>query len=56
MGQLALRVSDECMRRVARMYWFTLEFGCVMEEGKLKTYGAGMLSSYGEMNQIRNNP
>ncbi|MCU0328039.1 MAG: phenylalanine 4-monooxygenase [Chitinophagales bacterium] len=33
---------------VSRLYWYTVEFGLIREEGKLKVYGAGILSSNGE--------
>ncbi len=35
------------------MWWFTLEFGVVREGGELKTYGAGILSSFGELDEYR---
>lgn len=32
----------------ARLYWYTVEFGLIREEGDLKIYGAGITSSPGE--------
>jgi phenylalanine-4-hydroxylase len=38
---------------LSRVFWFSLEFGVVMEEGALRAYGAGILSSYGEIDEFR---
>lgn len=33
---------------LARIYWYTIEFGLLREEGMLKVFGAGIISSAGE--------
>ena len=53
-GAASKRVDDETLTRFSKTFWFTLEFGVVWEAGDLKAYGAGLLSSYGEMNAYRN--
>jgi phenylalanine-4-hydroxylase len=35
------------------VFWFTVEFGVVVEDGELQAYGAGILSSYGEIDEFR---
>jgi phenylalanine-4-hydroxylase len=36
------------LKRLARLYWYTVEFGLVEEAGGLRIYGAGIVSSHGE--------
>ena len=49
-GEAARRVqSAEALEFVSRVFWFSLEFGVLHEAGELKVYGAGILSSYGEL-------
>ena len=36
------------LKRLARLYWFTVEFGLVEVAGSLRIYGAGIVSSRGE--------
>jgi phenylalanine-4-hydroxylase len=46
----ARTTSAEAMEFFSKVFWFTLEFGVLFEDGSLKAYGAGLLSSYGELN------
>jgi phenylalanine-4-hydroxylase len=55
------RLAGEAMRRLAdeeavlflsKVFWFSLEFGIVFEDGELRAYGAGILSSYGEIEEF----
>jgi phenylalanine-4-hydroxylase len=36
------------LKRLARLYWYTVEFGLVREAGGLRIYGSGIVSSHGE--------
>jgi phenylalanine-4-hydroxylase len=46
-------VAEESLRFLSRVFWFTLEFGVVVEDGDLRAYGAGILSSFGELREFR---
>ncbi len=45
--------SDEAHEFFSRVFWFTLEFGTVWEDDELKAYGAGLASSFGELEVFR---
>ena len=53
-GEAARRcTSAEALQYVADVFWFTIEFGVMWEEGELRCYGAGLLSSFGEIDEFR---
>lgn len=48
-GQGGLRADGlGAIQRLARLYWYTVEFGLIRQGDTLKIYGAGIVSSYGE--------
>ncbi len=53
-GLAAQRVeTEEALQFLADVFWFTIEFGVMREEGEVRAYGAGILSSYGEIEEFR---
>jgi len=52
-----LRHKDD-LERMGRLFWFTVEFGIIRQNGAIKLYGSGLISSNGEshalLEKIRN--
>jgi phenylalanine-4-hydroxylase len=48
-GEAGLRAAGGgALERLARLYWYTVEFGLIQSENRLKLYGAGIVSSASE--------
>jgi phenylalanine-4-hydroxylase len=45
--------THDALAFMSKVFWFTMEFGVVMEKGEPKAYGAGILSSVGELDVFR---
>lgn len=48
-GKAALLCEDEThIKKLGRLFWFTVEFGLIREDGQVKVYGSGLVSSHAE--------
>jgi phenylalanine-4-hydroxylase len=48
----AALTNAEDLERMGRLFWFTVEFGVIREQGAIKVYGSGLISSHGECTQV----
>ena len=48
-GQGVKHATDAQLEQWGRIYWFIIEFSLIEEKDDIKVFGAGLLSSYGEM-------
>lgn len=51
-GALALDLGERWSERLFRLFWFTVEFGVIREGGALKAFGAGIISSPSELENM----
>ena len=52
-GQLCARIRDEAiLERIGRVFWYTVEFGLIRQNGEVKVYGSGLISSNGECSNV----
>lgn len=57
-GELGVKYLNDriALTALQRLYWFTIEFGLMKGVDKPQIYGAGVLSSFGEVNHIYEDP
>jgi len=48
-GHGARKANAKQLEQLGRLYWFTVEFGLIEEEDEIKAFGAGLLSSFREL-------
>lgn len=48
-GIASLGADEKTIWHLTKVYWYTVEFGVVREAGAVRAFGAGVLSSFGEM-------
>jgi len=48
-GEATRRAGDARVEQLIRVYWYALEFGLVRQDGQTRAFGAGLLSSIGEL-------
>lgn len=51
-GEASLGADDKTIWHLTKVYWYTVEFGVVREGDAAKAYGAGILSSFGELEHL----
>ena len=52
-GKVCASLTDAvALERMGRLFWFTVEFGVIREQGKIKVYGSGLISSHGECTHV----
>jgi phenylalanine-4-hydroxylase len=54
-GKVCAALTDPGdLERMGRLFWFTVEFGVIREQGEIKVYGSGLISSHGECTHVVN--
>ena len=52
-GRVCAAIEDDAvLERLGRLFWYTVEFGVILERGELKVYGSGLISSHGECKNV----
>lgn len=47
-----LQAPSKKRAQLGRIWWYSIEFGLIREKGELRALGAGLTSSFGEINRV----
>lgn len=53
-GKVSITANENQLKALERLYWFTLEYGVIEENGKNKAFGAGFLGGIEEISKLDN--
>ena len=42
-------IQENDLKKIGTLFWYTLEYGAILEKGEIKGYGAGIASSIAEL-------
>jgi phenylalanine-4-hydroxylase len=52
-GSVCVRIGDQqLLEQLGRLFWYTVEFGLIRQNGAIKVYGSGVISSHGECTNV----
>jgi phenylalanine-4-hydroxylase len=52
-GRVCAGISDaDILEKLGRLFWYTVEFGVIRQNGEIKAYGSGLISSHGECRNV----
>jgi phenylalanine-4-hydroxylase len=52
-GRVCAETSDSTtLELLGRIFWYTVEFGVIRQNGEVKVYGSGLISSHGECSNV----
>jgi phenylalanine-4-hydroxylase len=52
-GSVCAHINDaQVLERLGRLFWYTVEFGLMLQDKKIKVYGSGVISSHGECTNV----
>jgi phenylalanine-4-hydroxylase len=52
-GRVCAGISDAAvLEKLGRLFWYTVEFGVIRQDGEIRAYGSGLISSHGECRNV----